>query len=121
VAHAYRIGQTGTYEISFSRRSDLRGQGIGRHLMHMLIDWGRLVGATEYYATTYRTENPRMRALFDRFDFTAKADPDDPALVIYTAPVDSLASRPRPHVARAPHDGLAAGPMSVQAPEGVEQ
>ena len=42
VAHAFRIGDTGTYEVSFSRRSDLRGQGIGRHLMQMLIDWGAM-------------------------------------------------------------------------------
>jgi RimJ/RimL family protein N-acetyltransferase len=78
VAHAFRIGDDGTYEVSFSRRSDLRGQGIGRHLMQMLIDWGARAGAHGYYATTYRHENPRMRALFDRFGFVAKADPDDP-------------------------------------------
>jgi acyl-CoA hydrolase/GNAT superfamily N-acetyltransferase len=89
VAHAFRIGDTGTYEISFSRRSDLRGQGIGRHLMQMLIDWGAM-GAQAYYATTYRNENPRMRALFDRFGFVAKADPDDPQVVIYTASIANL-------------------------------
>ena len=89
VAHAFRIGDTGTYEVSFSRRSDLRGQGIGRHLMQMLIDWGAM-GAQEYYATTYRNENPRMRALFDRFGFVAKADPDDPQVVIYTASIADL-------------------------------
>ena len=90
MAHAFRIGDTGTYEVSFSRRSDLRGQGIGRHLMQMLIDWGAAVGAQDYYATTYRTENPRMRALFDRFGFRAKADPDDPQAVIYTAAIAAL-------------------------------
>lgn len=90
VAHAFRIGDGGTYEVSFSRRSDLRGQGIGRHLMQMLIDWGAAVGAKDYYATTYRRENPRMRALFDRFGFVAKADPDDPQAVIYTASIADL-------------------------------
>jgi acyl-CoA hydrolase/RimJ/RimL family protein N-acetyltransferase len=89
VAHAFRIDERGTYEVSFSRRSDLRGQGIGRHLMQMLIDWGA-VGAQNYYATTYRKENPRMRALFDRFGFVAKADPDDPHVVIYSASVADL-------------------------------
>jgi acyl-CoA hydrolase/RimJ/RimL family protein N-acetyltransferase len=89
VAHAFRIGESGTYELSFSRRSDLRGQGIGRHLMQMLIDWGAM-GAQDYYATTYRNENPRMRALFDRFGFVAKADPDDPQAVIYTASIATL-------------------------------
>jgi acyl-CoA hydrolase/RimJ/RimL family protein N-acetyltransferase len=89
VAHAFRIGESGTYEVSFSRRSDLRGQGIGRHLMQMLIDWGAMV-AQDFYATTYRNENPRMRALFDRFGFVAKSDPGDPQVVIYTASIANL-------------------------------
>jgi RimJ/RimL family protein N-acetyltransferase len=89
VAHAFRMDDAGTYEVSFSRRSDLRGQGIGRHLMQMLIDWGAM-GAKTYYATTYRNENPRMRALFDRFGFAVKADPDDPHTVIYSASVADL-------------------------------
>jgi acyl-CoA hydrolase/RimJ/RimL family protein N-acetyltransferase len=84
VAHAFRVDETGTYEVSFSRRSDLHGQGIGRHLMQMLIDWGAMC-ARSFYATTYRSENPRMRALFDRFGFVAKPDADDPHAVIYTA------------------------------------
>ncbi len=90
VAHAFRIDAAGTYEVSFSRRSDLRGQGIGTHLMQMLIDWGAIGGAQRYYATTYRNENPRMRALFDRFGFAVKADPDDPRTVIYSAAVADL-------------------------------
>ena len=89
VAHAFRIGESGTYEVSFSRRSDLRGQGIGRHLMQMLIDWGAMF-AQDFYATTYRSENPRMRALFDRFGFVAKADADDRQLVVYTASMADL-------------------------------
>ena len=89
VAHAFRMDDAGTYEVSFSRRSDLRGQGIGRHLMQMLIDWGAM-GAKTYYATTYRNENPRMRALFDRFGFAVKADPDDAQTVIYSASLADL-------------------------------
>jgi acyl-CoA hydrolase/RimJ/RimL family protein N-acetyltransferase len=102
VAHAFRIGNSEIYELSFSRRSDLRGQGIGRHLMQMLIDWGATVGARDYYATTYRTENPRMRALFDRFGFVPHADPDDHGAVIYTASVESLAKWPQPVAVSAP-------------------
>ncbi len=101
VAHAYRMDESGTYEVSFSRRSDLRGQGIGRHLMQMLIDWGALVDAKVYYATTYRKENPRMRALFDRFGFVAEADPGDPHAVIYKALIDDLVRAAQ---------GLGAGP-----------
>jgi hypothetical protein len=58
----------------------------------MLIDWGATcaLGAQDFYATTYRTENPRMRALFDRFGFVSKADPDDPHVVIYSASVADL-------------------------------
>jgi 4-hydroxybutyrate CoA-transferase len=91
VVHAFRLGETGIYEISFSRRSDLHGQGIGSHLMQMLIDWGLTVGATEFRATTYRSKNPRMRALFDSFGFTATATPDDMETVGYTASVEELA------------------------------
>lgn len=113
VAHAFRIGNSEIYELSFSRRSDLPGQGIGRHLMQMLIDWGATVGARDYYATTYRTENPRMRALFDRFGFVPQADPDDPRAVIYTASVESLARWPKPVATAAVRtDGLRA-PISA--------
>lgn len=100
VAHAYRMDEAGTFEVSFSRRSDLRGQGIGRHLMQMLIDWGTLSGALRYHASTYRTENPRMRALFDRFGWKAQADPDDASLVTYTAEVAVLAHAERQYPAR---------------------
>jgi RimJ/RimL family protein N-acetyltransferase len=106
VAHAFRIDERGTHEVSFSRCSDLRGQGIGRHLMQMLIDWGA-VGAQSCCATTYRKENPRMRALFDRFGFVAKADPDDPHAVIYSASLADLVVAGRRL--------MAAGPLN-QAP-----
>lgn len=118
VAHAFRMGDGGTYEISFSRRSDLRGQGIGRHLMEMLIEWGSSVGAHDYYATTYRSENPRMRALFDRFGFVAKADPEDMQLVIYTGRIADLKSaHPGRHAMRGP-----VRPASADlAPEAADQ
>jgi RimJ/RimL family protein N-acetyltransferase len=108
VSHAFRIGDTGTYELSFSRRSDLRGQGIGRHLMQMLIDWGAMF-AQHYYATTYRTENPRMRALFDRFGFVAKPDPNDPQAVIYSASLESLVQAGERVMAQPPNSANGAG------------
>jgi acetyltransferase len=127
VAHAFRIGDSGTYEVSFSRRSDLRGQGLGRHLMQMLIDWGATgpMGADRYYATTYRTENPRMRALFDRFGFVAKADPDDVQVVIYSASIADLvrasagvmAKRLDAVVAAGPSAGSSAGSPASGAPD----
>jgi 4-hydroxybutyrate CoA-transferase len=117
VAHAFRLNDAGTFEVSFSRRSDFRGQGIGRHLMQMLIDWGATcaMGAKDFYATTYRTENPRMRALFDRFGFVAKADPDDPQVVIYTACVADLVHAGDRVMAR-PHAAAAATGPSAPAP-----
>jgi 4-hydroxybutyrate CoA-transferase len=112
VAHAFRIDDAGTYEVSFSRRSDLRGQGIGRHLMLMLIDWGATF-AKNFYATTYRNENPRMRALFDRFGFAAKADPDDPHAVIYTASIANLVQAGE-RIMAPRHDAAAAeGPSAL--------
>jgi acyl-CoA hydrolase/RimJ/RimL family protein N-acetyltransferase len=113
VAHAFRIGDSGTYEVSFSRRSDLHGQGIGRHLMQMLIDWGAMF-AQDFYATTYRNENPRMRALFDRFGFVAKADPDDPQTVIYTASIAQLAHAGE-HVTALRHRAASAKESSAPA------
>lgn len=92
VAHAFKTTEDGFYEISFSRRSDQAGQDIGVHLMRMLIDWGVATKAKFFHAVTYRTENPRMRTLFDQFGFTAQADPDDFSVVVYAACVADLAA-----------------------------
>lgn len=107
VAHAFRVGESGTYEVSFSRRSDLRGQGIGRHLMRMLVEWGVSVGAVDFYATTYRNQNPRMRALFDRFGFAMQPIPDDIETVRYTARLEDLAQVRVDDVARTPRPASA--------------
>ena len=102
VAHAFLIGVPSTYEVSFSRRSDVPSQGIGTQLMHMLIEWGLAAGAEKFCATTYRSKNPRMRALFDRFGFEAKADADDFEAVSYSVRLADLArARPLPARARA--------------------
>lgn len=91
VAHAFRSGEAGDYEVSFSRRSDLVGQGIGGQLMRMLVDWGVEAGAREFHAITYRTRNPRMRALFDAFGFAVEPHAEDPETVGYRARVAELA------------------------------
>lgn len=91
VAHALQTGKEGVYEISFSRRSDFYGRGIGGILMRALIEWGIATGVQCFEAITYRTENPRMRALFDRFKFVPSPDPDDPMVVDYSATLADLA------------------------------
>ena len=63
------------------REASARGEGRQR------------VGAEEFYATTYRKRNPRMRSLFDRFGFAASADPDDAEVVVYRATVGELSVR----------------------------
>lgn len=94
VTHAYRESrEEDSFELSFSRRSDLRGLEIGRNLMRIIIDWGIAAGVKRFHAITYRTENPRMRRLFDRFGFTATPDPDERAVVRYAANVADLAER----------------------------
>ena len=115
VAHAFRMAEWGTYEVSFSRRGDVSGQGIGTQLMQMLIEWGVTVGAEKFYATTYRSKNPRMRALFDRFGFAAHADADDFESVTYTARVQDLA-----RVRRAPVRSDAAAARSVPPSQRAE-
>ncbi|EHR70669.1 acetyl-CoA hydrolase [Burkholderiales bacterium JOSHI_001] len=117
VSHAFRIGQGGTYEVSYSRRSDFGRQGLGTHLMHALIDWGVAAGAENFYATTYRNKNPRMRSLFDRFGFSAHADPDDYNAVSYRATVHELA---RQRAVRAQATAaLAESARAARAPGGV--
>lgn len=91
VVHAFRTAVRSAYEISFSRRSDLEREGIGEHLMGMLIDWSVAAGVQHLHAVTYRTGNPRMRKLFDQFGFVAANDPDDRANVLYAAAVADLA------------------------------
>lgn len=118
VAHAFRIDDQGSYEVSFSRRSDLRGQGIGRHLMQMLIAWGAGY-ATTFHATTFRSENPRMRALFDRFGFTARPDPGDPRAVLYMARVQHLVSASRKVMSARPGGADASGDAECEVASGA--
>lgn len=92
VVHAFRTERENVFEISFSRRSDMEGEGIGDHLMCMLIDWAVAGGVERLDAVTYRTGNPRMRKLFEQFGFLVAADPTDRANVLYSAAVADLAA-----------------------------
>jgi acyl-CoA hydrolase/L-amino acid N-acyltransferase YncA len=95
VVHAFRTTAPEVYEISFSRRSDQEGEGIGDHLMDMLIDWAMEAQVQMLHAVTYRHENPRMRHLFDLYGFKCEPDPDDHANVLYSAAVADLGARRR--------------------------
>ncbi|MCA9354349.1 MAG: GNAT family N-acetyltransferase [Candidatus Kaiserbacteria bacterium] len=79
VAHAYRTSD-GLYELSFSRRSDLAGQGIGSHLMCVLYDWARKCGVQTFRADVLSVANPRMISLFRLWKFSVDRNPDDPTL-----------------------------------------
>lgn len=92
ISHAFKSGE-GVYETSFSRRSDLQGLGIGSHLMDFLEDWGLSAEVVELNAMTYRTQNPRMRSLFDKRGFKARTDPEDPSCVLYSTDYESIALR----------------------------
>ena len=90
VAHAFREGESRAYHISFSRRSDHEREGIGKFLMHILIDWAVTSEVEEFCAVTYRKENPRMRRLFEQYGFSASFDSEEPMNVMYSARVSDL-------------------------------
>lgn len=90
VVHAFQDSKPHHYEISFSRRSDREREGIGEHLMCILIDWATCVQAEELHAVTYRTKNPRMRRLFEKFGFSFTDDPNERANVIYSGRITEL-------------------------------
>ncbi len=77
VVHAFQTGASNTYEVSFSRRSDLEGEGIGIHLMRILIDWASASGVESLHAITFRTYKSPMLELFKKFKFRITSDPED--------------------------------------------
>lgn len=77
------LEDSGKYEISFSRRSALKGQGIASHLMFMLREWGVAREIPEFTAITYRTRNPRMRSCFDNSGWKCSDVPGEPDCVQY--------------------------------------
>ena len=93
IAHAFQTSE-GSYEVSFSRHSELQGLGIGTHLMEALVDWARAKGVKELHAITFASKNPRMRSLFDRYNFVSETDPDDYTTVIYRGAVPEIRSQP---------------------------
>lgn len=91
VVHAFQTDDE-SYEISFSRRSDQEGEGIGVHLMRILIDWADFEQVVRLHAVTYRSNNPRMRNLFDKFGFVPMRDREEPMNICYSALVKDLVS-----------------------------
>lgn len=89
VVHAFQTDEE-SYEVSFSRRSDQEGEGIGVHLMRILIDWAEFEQVKRLHAITYRSNNPRMRNLFDKFEFVPMQDREEPRNINYSALVKDL-------------------------------
>lgn len=89
VTHAVKTDE-GSFEVSFSRLSSRWGEGIGKHLMCILIDWAELAQVERLHAVTYRFENPRMRKLFDKFHFVPLNDPGEPRNILYSGDVKNL-------------------------------
>lgn len=89
VVHAFAVDKDGTYEIAFSRRSDMAGLWVGERLIRILLEWGAHVGAKTFFGVT-QARNGAMRSLFDLYRFTSRRDPEAPGLVIYQAEVDEI-------------------------------
>jgi len=84
VVHAWeREVYSAVYELSYSRRSDHEGCGVGGILMNTILDWARASGVRTLVADTLR-ENHRMRKLFQISGFQEGKNPDDPSVVHYT-------------------------------------
>jgi acetyltransferase len=61
-------------------RSDMKGQGLGRHLMQRIIDYARDRGIAEIFGDVLR-ENTGMLRLAEQLGFEQTADPDDPGVM----------------------------------------
>ncbi|MCA9362961.1 hypothetical protein KC851_01450 [Candidatus Kaiserbacteria bacterium] len=92
IAHAFAMRndqgwseeKEGWYEVAFSRRSDLEGQGIGSYLMDYLLEWGyKEPEVQHFHATTYRQKNPKMRYRFETSDFVSSVNSEDISEVCY--------------------------------------
>lgn len=81
VVHAWETNEPGIYEVSYSRRSDRAGCGIGRILMEIIIEWARAHPAERLVAETLR-ENSGMRRLFERYGFRTERS-EDPSLIAF--------------------------------------
>ncbi len=88
VVHAWETDNPGEYEVSYSRRSDRAGCGIGRILMECIIAWAKAHPARRLVAETLR-ENGRMRGLFERNGFTAGRG-DDPTTIAFVCDLGAI-------------------------------
>jgi RimJ/RimL family protein N-acetyltransferase len=68
-------------EISVAVADDWQHQGLGKLLLHHLIDYARTHGVTRLYSMDSVT-NTRMRALARKIGFSERPDPDDRSQVI---------------------------------------
>lgn len=87
--HAFAIDKAGSYEVAFSRRSDMAGLWIGEHLIRMLLEWSLMAGAKRLIGVTYVSNHP-MRALFEVYRFDCTSIPDEPGLVSCEAEVAEI-------------------------------
>ncbi|MEH3145351.1 MAG: bifunctional acetate--CoA ligase family protein/GNAT family N-acetyltransferase [Methylobacterium frigidaeris] len=76
--HADANHRSGEFAIMI--RSDLKGLGLGRALMELMIDWARVEGITRIEGQVLR-ENRAMLTLCRALGFAIRSDPDDPDLV----------------------------------------
>ena len=77
--HADANYRSGEYGILV--RSDLKGRGLGRRLMTIMIEMARWLGLEEVEGQVLR-ENRGMLALCAHLGFAMQADPDDPGLLV---------------------------------------
>ncbi|WP_298577427.1 bifunctional acetate--CoA ligase family protein/GNAT family N-acetyltransferase [uncultured Luteimonas sp.] len=89
--HADANYQAGEYGILV--RSDLKGQGLGRQLMTIMIEVAGWLGLQEVEGQVLR-QNRGMLAMCAQLGFAMQPDPDDPALMIVRLPVGA---GPGPH------------------------
>lgn len=88
VVHAWETEHPGEYEVSYSRRSDRAGCGIGRILMGIILAWAKSRPAKKLVAETLR-ENGRMRGLFEKNGFIARRS-DDPSVIAFECDVAAM-------------------------------
>jgi len=61
-------------------RSDMKGMGLGSHLMQRIIDYARDRGIKRIFGEVMR-ENSAMLRLCEELGFDRRADPDDPGML----------------------------------------
>jgi acetyltransferase len=67
-------------EFAITVRSDMAGMGLGPLLMRRIIDYSHARGIKEIFGEVLR-ENKAMLKVCERFEFSRKANPDEPGVV----------------------------------------